>query len=552
MSNAQDHLDPKEATEAKLCAYLEGELAPEDRVDIENHLRANPQHRQLLTDLAETRDWMGTIPKESAPPELAEAFAAQMERSLLLDDHREAADSPMSRLPQYALLAAIVLVTLGLGALIAVMLKGGQNYTIAPPPKPGTGTVAAAKTPASLPAGDAFAAEGQKPAGGFVADKPIALPPAALASITHTDAAETPIARRIAVAAEVPSPVVENRLDRDELSKVQDAIRHRAFTSNHRTIALVVSTPDPAATADQVRRFFTSNQVAFDDRQPAGLDAKDTRLAKAIPSLADTLSRNGSFGTGGGQNPAAQNYAAQNSVPQNLGVQNLIAQRSLDQQAAGNSNAGAAAPQKAAPPTTAPAALPSTQDVASSPPELVYVGHGLTPLQLELLHGTLVTGGIDQTVRRFDLSRPSFEEKSITTPTVASDAPTIVKGQSLTVTVPQLVGPGIEKTNVVKVADDGTISLPMLDPVPATGTSPAELQSRIAAKYKEANLIPAATVTVAINTPSTQPATQPGVIAVLTPATLPAATQPIAAAKPATQPVADDRVDVVVYVEKAK
>ena len=30
MSTAPDHLDPKEATEAKLCAYLEGELPPEE------------------------------------------------------------------------------------------------------------------------------------------------------------------------------------------------------------------------------------------------------------------------------------------------------------------------------------------------------------------------------------------------------------------------------------------------------------------------------------------------------------------------------------------
>src|SRR5450432_2364325 len=86
MPQPSDHLDPKEATEAKLCAYLEGELAPQDRAEIEQHLAANPQHRQLLGDLAKTREWMRLIPRESSPVDLAEAFQGQMERSMLLDE----------------------------------------------------------------------------------------------------------------------------------------------------------------------------------------------------------------------------------------------------------------------------------------------------------------------------------------------------------------------------------------------------------------------------------------------------------------------------------
>ena len=74
MSDPKDHLDPKEATEAKLCAYLEGELAPAERAEIEQHLAANPQHRQLLSDLARTREWVRSIPSENSPVDLAEMF----------------------------------------------------------------------------------------------------------------------------------------------------------------------------------------------------------------------------------------------------------------------------------------------------------------------------------------------------------------------------------------------------------------------------------------------------------------------------------------------
>jgi hypothetical protein len=98
------------------------------------------------------------------------------------------------------------------------------------------------------------------------------------------------------------------------------------------------------------------------------------------------------------------------------------------------------------------------------------------------------------------------------------------------------------------VADDGTIALPMIDPLPAAGAQPAELERKIADKYREANLIPQATVTVASAAPSTQ-----GAAAAAPPATMPA-TQPVAlaATQPAPLPPAVDGVNVVVVIEKSK
>ena len=40
-----------EEIEAKLAAYVDGELTPAERVEIETYLQTNPSHRILLQDL---------------------------------------------------------------------------------------------------------------------------------------------------------------------------------------------------------------------------------------------------------------------------------------------------------------------------------------------------------------------------------------------------------------------------------------------------------------------------------------------------------------------
>lgn len=41
----------QEQSEAKLLAYLEGELDPAGVAEIEKHLEAHPQHRKLLDEM---------------------------------------------------------------------------------------------------------------------------------------------------------------------------------------------------------------------------------------------------------------------------------------------------------------------------------------------------------------------------------------------------------------------------------------------------------------------------------------------------------------------
>src|SRR5207237_9303442 len=75
-----------EQIEAKLCAYLEGELDEQGRAEIEKHLQANPAHRKLLAEVAGTRDLVRGLPREAAPADLCATLQGHLARSVLLCD----------------------------------------------------------------------------------------------------------------------------------------------------------------------------------------------------------------------------------------------------------------------------------------------------------------------------------------------------------------------------------------------------------------------------------------------------------------------------------
>jgi len=102
----------------------------------------------------------------------------------------------------------------------------------------------------------------------------------------------------------------------------------------------------------------------------------------------------------------------------------------------------------------------------------------------------------------------------------------------------------------VKVAEDGTITLPMIDPLPAAGAMPADLEKRIAEKYREANLINAATVTVAVTAPAGTQPVEPATLALRADAP---ATMPAGLLSPTTAPASDAAlVNVVVVIQPSK
>lgn len=126
-----------ENIEAMLCAYIEGDLAPADRAEIERHLRDNPQHRNLLDDLVSMRAVLRDLPRIPAPPEVSDGLRSNSERSMLLDDSRSLSISGRSdsRWWQYAAIAAIFLLTTGVGIVVYQMLPSLQpaRFTELPP-----------------------------------------------------------------------------------------------------------------------------------------------------------------------------------------------------------------------------------------------------------------------------------------------------------------------------------------------------------------------------------------------------------------------------------
>lgn len=128
MANTED-------IEAKLCAYVDGELDAGGRAEIERHLSTNPQHRRLIDELVQQRDLVRALPRARAPLDVAESLNAQLERAALLNvDEWDQRSMRISRWPQLRAAAAILLLVGGLAAVV---------YYVIPSPNPQPhGTVA--------------------------------------------------------------------------------------------------------------------------------------------------------------------------------------------------------------------------------------------------------------------------------------------------------------------------------------------------------------------------------------------------------------------------
>lgn len=128
-----------EHTEAKLAAYVDGTLDPAERAQIEQYLAANPEHRRLIEELTAQRDVLRALPRERAPADVYDSIQAQLERSILLDDTGQASAPSLHhrRRPPMLALAAMVLLTFGLGAVLYFALPtsrpGGTEVAVVHP-----------------------------------------------------------------------------------------------------------------------------------------------------------------------------------------------------------------------------------------------------------------------------------------------------------------------------------------------------------------------------------------------------------------------------------
>lgn len=141
--------------EARLAAYVDDEVDAAERAEIEQHLAANPEHRQMLEELKAQRQLIRALPRESAPADVAEALAQQLERAALLGDvdiGAGASDAGLNRWSRWGAIAAVVLLTAGLGMVVYFVLPSPQ----APKPQVAlvTPEVSDARKPATLDEAD--------------------------------------------------------------------------------------------------------------------------------------------------------------------------------------------------------------------------------------------------------------------------------------------------------------------------------------------------------------------------------------------------------------
>jgi protein involved in polysaccharide export with SLBB domain len=325
-----------EQIEAKLCAYLEGELDDAGRAEIEKHLQQNPAHRKLLAEVGMTRDLLRVLPREPAPPDICEAFQGQLERAALLGDPNDdvvgGASLKVNRWPQYFAVAAVVMLAAGLGLVVYFGLPSGapqRHYAVG----------GAGETPASAPSEDGISRNSLKSESTAPTSTGNASPkdPSAVAATMPSQLAPTleqhqlresvalrgsptmpggvpgaenkPLSDRTEATTEPPAEVAQDlsALARRVQSAWQPEERERLFRSGSASgattqpagpeatrealatvspgaLCFVVSSASPGATSDQIARQLTRMEVAWAALPEPDAAALHSRFQHADPA----------------------------------------------------------------------------------------------------------------------------------------------------------------------------------------------------------------------------------------------------------------------------
>src|SRR5215831_8799924 len=127
--------DQTEQIEAKLAAYVDGELHGAELQEIEQHLAANPSHRALIDDLMAQKRMLRQLPREASPSDLTENLQGHLEREALLsegDAGESAVIFQINRRPQLLAAAAIILMTIGLAIVVYSTLPSRSPIAVVP------------------------------------------------------------------------------------------------------------------------------------------------------------------------------------------------------------------------------------------------------------------------------------------------------------------------------------------------------------------------------------------------------------------------------------
>src|SRR5688500_3471504 len=130
---------PDDQIEAKLAAYVDGQLPPEDVADLERHLAANSGQRRVVEQMMQARKWVATLPRVRAPADLLEAIDPSLERSALFAESNVPSRWSTLLSPQVlALAATVALVVTLLAAMVWLVPDRGGTEPIATNPPEGT------------------------------------------------------------------------------------------------------------------------------------------------------------------------------------------------------------------------------------------------------------------------------------------------------------------------------------------------------------------------------------------------------------------------------
>ncbi len=125
----------RETIGEKLSAYLDGELPQEQQTEIEELLKSDAEARSMLSDLRKSARVTGSLPRESAPPEILESILNRIERSELLglaDDQVKLARHRGRPLRSALAVAAMVVIAIGGGIYVSTMMtKSGDVKQLA-------------------------------------------------------------------------------------------------------------------------------------------------------------------------------------------------------------------------------------------------------------------------------------------------------------------------------------------------------------------------------------------------------------------------------------
>ena len=288
-----------EQIESQLAAYVDGELSGEEKLEIEKHLASNPGHRALISDLIAQKAMVQKLPSEPAPGDLTEGIQFQLEREVLLasDPLEEARRASMriNRLPQILSMAAVAVLTAGLGVVVYSILPPRHPVAkiepTAVPSVPETDALRGAGGGAAeeLVRGDSYRALGENGRREPSVEE-------ALGTVRMRSAPTGPAPTRGGERAAADRGVavrggVEGKLKERpaagvfELAPNQEpALNLAVENAGAHTVVLTVNATDVEAAREQILAYLKENQIAWQDQPAGGATPHLSRLAQMDPA----------------------------------------------------------------------------------------------------------------------------------------------------------------------------------------------------------------------------------------------------------------------------